>query len=55
MRDKWAIYYDRVSESSDEELGEYVRKYLTDEAIEKLYDILVNCIVDDVEEDEDDR
>ena len=51
MRDKWELNYDRVSESTDEELGELIRKHLTEEALEKLYDILVDRIIDTESED----
>jgi hypothetical protein len=59
MRDLWELYYERLVDSTDDELGTYIRKHLTDEALELLYSTLADRMAEDklndVDGDDDDR
>ena len=59
MRDLWEIYYEKLVDSTDEELGGTIRIHLTSEALELLYSTLADSMAEDklndVDGDDDDR
>jgi len=46
MKDIQDIYAEQVSESSDEEFGELLRKHLSAVALDKLYEIVADCMAE---------